>query len=891
MDIVLKIKEELKVEKWQVEAAIKLIDEGNTIPFISRYRKEVTGSLNDEQLRNLDERLKYLRGLEERREQVLASIEEQGKMTDELKAKIVAAETMVAIEDLYLPYRPKRKTRASIAREKGLEGLSEIILAQEITGSLEDAAKAFVDAEKGVNDENEAISGAMDIIAEDISDNADYRKYIREATMENGILVGRAKDEKAQSVYEMYYNYDEPVKKVLGHRVLALNRGEAEKFLVVKIQAPEEDILRYLNTKIITKDNPVTTPVIEEITRDAYERLIAPAIERDIRNELTENAEDGAITVFGKNLTQLLMAPPIVGKTVLGWDPAFRTGCKLAIVDATGKVLDTKVIYPTAPQNKVEEAKADLKKLIDKYNVDLISVGNGTASRESEQVIVELIKELDRPVQYVIVNEAGASVYSASKLATEEFPQFDVGQRSAASIARRLQDPLAELVKIDPKSIGVGQYQHDMNQKKLGETLEGVVEDCVNKVGVDLNTASAPLLQYISGISKAIAKNIVDYREENGKFKSRAELLKVPKLGPKAYEQCAGFLRIADGENPLDATSVHPESYDATLKLMDKLGITFDDVRAAQKNAAKAVLEKPAARPENKPAPKKKPKQVVIKNTNTAMGAALAAALAGSNLAVVEDDVKDKNAGAKGGSDTGAQGAFSGSLSHKISESDKKKLAEEFGVGEITLTDILSELEKPSRDPRENMPAPILRSDVLDMKDLKPGMVLKGTVRNVIDFGCFVDIGVHQDGLVHISHITDRFIKHPLEAVSVGDIVDVQVLDVEVDKKRISLSMKIRDAAQVAAEAEAQRAARGAQNAAKAAQVKAKDEEAKATKKAAKAASPVKRTVTKKATVTKTEGAKTATSSATASSSADGAAPVKKFKKKGIVIFKGNAND
>ena len=921
MDIVLKIKEELKVEKWQVEAAIKLIDEGNTIPFISRYRKEVTGSLNDEQLRNLDERLKYLRGLEERREQVLASIEEQGKMTDELKAKIIAAETMVAIEDLYLPYRPKRKTRASIAREKGLEGLSEIILAQEITGSLEDAAKAFVDAEKGVNDENEAISGAMDIIAEDISDNADYRKYIREATMENGILVGRATDEKAQSVYEMYYNYDEPVKKVLGHRVLALNRGEAEKFLVVKIQAPEEDILRYLNTKIITKENPVTTPVIEEITRDAYERLIAPAIERDIRNELTENAEDGAITVFGKNLTQLLMAPPIVGKTVLGWDPAFRTGCKLAIVDATGKVLDTKVIYPTAPQNKVEEAKADLKKLIDKYNVDLISVGNGTASRESEQVIVELIKELDRPVQYVIVNEAGASVYSASKLATEEFPQFDVGQRSAASIARRLQDPLAELVKIDPKSIGVGQYQHDMNQKKLGETLEGVVEDCVNKVGVDLNTASAPLLQYISGISKAIAKNIVDYREENGKFKSRAELLKVPKLGPKAYEQCAGFLRIADGENPLDATSVHPESYDATLKLMDKLGITFDDVRAAQKNAAKAVLEKPAARTENKPAPKKKPKQVVIKNTNTAMGAALAAALAGSNLAVVEDDSKSKNSGAKGGSanvgseagknggkgagafgdgngvngggsDTGAQGAFSGSLSHKISESDKKKLAEELGVGEITLTDILSELEKPSRDPRENMPAPILRSDVLDMKDLKPGMVLKGTVRNVIDFGCFVDIGVHQDGLVHISHITDRFIKHPLEAVSVGDIVDVQVLDVEVDKKRISLSMKIRDAAQVAAEAEAQRAARGAHNVAKAAQAKAKDEEAKATKKAAKAASPVKRTVTKKATVTKAEGAaKTATSSATASSSADGAAPVKKFKKKGIVIFKGNAND
>nr|WP_035780462.1 Tex family protein [Butyrivibrio sp. LB2008] len=924
MDIVVKIKEELNVEKWQVEAAIKLIDEGNTIPFISRYRKEVTGSLNDEQLRNLDERLKYLRGLEERREQVLASIEEQGKMTDELKAKIIAAETMVAIEDLYLPYRPKRKTRASIAREKGLEGLSEIILAQEITGSLEEAAKAFVDAEKGVEDENEAIRGAMDIIAEDISDNADYRTYIREATMENGILVGRAKDEKAQSVYEMYYDYDEPVKKVLGHRVLALNRGEAEKFLVVKIQAPEEDILRYLNTKLIKKDNPVTTPVIEEITRDAYERLIAPAIERDIRNELTENAEDGAISVFGKNLTQLLMAPPIVGKTVLGWDPAFRTGCKLAIVDATGKVLDTKVIYPTAPQNKVEEAKADLKKLIDKYNVDLISVGNGTASRESEQVIVELIKELDRPVQYVIVNEAGASVYSASKLATEEFPQFDVGQRSAASIARRLQDPLAELVKIDPKSIGVGQYQHDMNQKKLGETLEGVVEDCVNKVGVDLNTASAPLLQYISGISKAIAKNIVDYREENGKFKSREELLKVPKLGPKAYEQCAGFLRIADGENPLDATSVHPESYEATLKLMDKLGITFDDVRAAQKNAAKAVLEKPAARPENKPAPKKKPKQVVIKNTNTAMGAALAAALAGSNLAVVEDDTNAKsknNAASKANDNNGAakEGVSTGSLSHKITESEKKKLSEELGVGEITLTDILSELEKPSRDPRESMPAPILRSDVLDMKDLKPGMVLKGTVRNVIDFGCFVDIGVHQDGLVHISHITDRFIKHPLEAVSVGDIVDVQVLDVEVDKKRISLSMKLRDPAQVAAEAAEKAAKRPAQEAAKAAERKARDEEAR---KAAKAAAPARKSVVKKTTVKKTEtsastaktagsaetAAKTAKSvageasgsvkkaagkpaTATAPATGDAPAPAKKFKKKGIVIFKGNAND
>jgi len=699
MDIVLKIKEELNVEKWQVEAAVKLIDEGNTIPFISRYRKEVTGSLNDEQLRNLDERLKYLRGLEERREQVLASIEEQGKMTDELKAKIIAAETMVALEDLYLPYRPKRKTRASVAREKGLEGLANILLAQETTKPLQEEAAAFVDPEKGVNDPAEALQGAMDIIAEDVSDNADFRTYIRETTMEQGVLTSKAKDEKAQSVYEMYYNYEEPVKKVLGHRVLALNRGEAEKFLVVKIEAPEEQILQYLDKKMLKNDNPVTTPVIKEINQDAYERLIAPAIERDIRNELTEKAEDGAISVFGKNLTQLLMAPPIAGKTVLGWDPAFRTGCKLAIVDATGKVLDTKVIYPTAPQNKVEEAKVELKKLIDKYDVDLISVGNGTASRESEQVIVELIKELDKPVQYVIVSEAGASVYSASKLATEEFPQFDVGQRSAASIARRLQDPLAELVKIDPKSIGVGQYQHDMNQKKLGEALEGVVETCVNKVGVDLNTASAPLLQYISGISKVIAKNIVEYREENGKFNSRAELLNVPKLGPKAYEQCAGFLRITDGENPLDATSVHPESYDATLKLMDKLGITFDDVRQAQKNAAKASLEKPTAKKEEKPKPQKKAKQVVIRNTSTAMGAALAAALAGSNLAVTEAEVSNSKK-EKETENTSNTAPATGSLSKKVSESDKKKLAEELGIGEITLTDILSELEKPSRDPR-----------------------------------------------------------------------------------------------------------------------------------------------------------------------------------------------
>ena len=781
MDIILKLKEELKVEKWQVEAAVKLIDEGNTIPFISRYRKEVTGSLNDEVLRNLDERLKYLRGLEEKKATVLASIEEQGKLTDELKAKIEAAETIVAVDDLYLPYRPKRKTRASVAREKGLEGLADIIRAQETTKTLVEEATPFVDEGKGVKNVPEAIQGAMDILAEEISDNADHRTYIREVTFDEGVLVSSAKDEKAESVYEMYYAYEEPVKKVLGHRVLAINRGEAEKFLNIKISAPVDKILQYLNKKTITSDNPVTTPVLENVTKDAYERLIAPAIERDIRNELTEKAEDSAIAVFGKNLHQLLMAPPIAGKTVLGWDPAFRTGCKLAVVDPTGKVLDTKVIYPTAPQFKVDEAKAELKKLIKKYDIDLISVGNGTASRESEQVIVELIHELDKPVQYVIVNEAGASVYSASKLATEEFPQFDVGQRSAASIARRLQDPLAELVKIDPQSIGVGQYQHDMNQKKLGDTLGGVVEDCVNKVGVDLNTASAPLLTYISGISKVIAKNIVEYREANGKFTERSQLLNVPKLGPKAYEQCAGFLRIMDGSNPLDATSVHPESYEATEKLMDKMGITMEDVREAQKKAAQSA--KTATK--SKPAPKKnKPKPVVIKNTNTAMGAALAAAFAGSGFTAVEDDIP-----ASKPQDNKQTGSGTGSLSQRIK--DKKKLAEELGIGEITLMDIVSELEKPSRDPRENMPAPILRSDVLDMKDLKPGMILKGTVRNLVDFGAFVDIGVHQDGLVHISQITDKFIKHPLDALNVGDIVDVQVLEVDIPKKRIALTMKL----------------------------------------------------------------------------------------------------
>ncbi|MCI8937314.1 MAG: RNA-binding transcriptional accessory protein [Lachnospiraceae bacterium] len=791
MDIILKLKEELKVEKWQVEAAVKLIDEGNTIPFISRYRKEATGSLNDEVLRNLYERLNYLRNLEEKKEQVLGSIEEQGKLTEELKVKILAAETLVVVEDLYRPYRPKRKTRASVAKEKGLDGLAEYILKQEADQPLETEAEKYVSEEKEVKDVKEALQGAKDIIAEMISDEADYRIYIRNITTEEGTLVSAAKDEKAESVYEMYYAYEEPIKKAAGHRVLALNRGENEKFLTVKVAAPTERILQYLCKKVITKENEFTDPALREVIQDAYERLIAPAIEREIRNDLTEKAEDGAISVFGKNLEQLLMQPPIAGKVVLGWDPAFRTGCKLAVVDATGKVLDTKVIYPTAPQNKVEESKAELKKLIKKYGVSLISVGNGTASRESEQVIVDLIKELDTPVQYVIVNEAGASVYSASKLATEEFPNFDVGQRSAASIARRLQDPLAELVKIDPKSIGVGQYQHDMNQKKLGEALGGVVEDCVNKVGVDLNTASASLLEYISGVSKAIARNIVDYREQNGRFSSRAQLLKVPKLGPKAYEQCAGFLRIPDGDNPLDATSVHPESYEAAMKLLEKMNLTMEDVRFAQKQAAKnkGTLKKEASAPRKEQ--KSRQQKVVIRNTNTAMGKALAAAMGGMTMAMEEPaggkDAKNGQAGTK--MSAAAENTAVSTLEKKIK--DKKKMAQELGIGEITLTDILKELEKPSRDPRENMPAPILRSDVLDMKDLKPGMILKGTVRNVIDFGVFVDIGVHQDGLVHISQITDRFIKHPLEAVSVGDIVDVQVLTVDVAKKRIGLTMRL----------------------------------------------------------------------------------------------------
>ena len=715
MDINQKITEELGVKLWQVEAAVKLIDEGNTIPFIARYRKEATGTLDDEQLRKLYERLVYLRNLEEKKEQVLASIEEQGKLTEELKKQILEAQTQVVVEDLYRPYRPKRRTRATIAKEKGLEPLSTLIMLQKTKESLEEVAKQYINEEKGVANVQEALEGARDIIAENISDEADYRSWIRKQTMQKGHIISSAKDEKAESVYENYYEFDELVNRLAGYRTLALNRGEKEKFLTVKIEAPQEDILRYLEKKIIHGENLSTTQILKEAIEDSYKRLIAPAIEREIRGELTEKAEDGAIEVFGKNLEQLLMQPPIVGHTVLGWDPAFRTGCKLAVVDPTGKVVDTTVIYPTAPTTpqKIQAAKDTLKKLIAKYNISLISVGNGTASRESEMIIVDLLKEIPQKVQYIIVNEAGASVYSASKLATEEFPNFDVGQRSAASIARRLQDPLAELVKIDPKSIGVGQYQHDMNQKKLNDTLSGVVESCVNRVGVDLNTASAPLLSYISGITSAIAKNIVAYREEQGRFETRKQLLKVAKLGPKAFEQCAGFLRIQNGKNPLDTTSVHPESYEAAEKLLKKQGFTTEDICAGK--------------------------------------------LAGLSLTI----------------------------------KDYKKLAEELEIGEITLRDIVKELEKPGRDPRDEMPKPILRTDVMEMKDLKEGMILKGTVRNVIDFGAFVDIGVHQDGLVHISQMTNKkFIKHPLEVVSVGDIVDVKVMSVDLKKKRIQLTMK-----------------------------------------------------------------------------------------------------
>ena len=713
MDITKQIASELQVRDSQVDAAIKLLDEGNTVPFISRYRKEATGGLNDEQLRTLSERLTYLRNLEEKKATCLASIEEQGLLTEELKKAILEATTQVAVDDLYRPYRPKRRTRATIAKEKGLEPLANIIILQMTNKSLEDEAKAYINPEKEVNTAEDAIAGACDIIAESISDDADYRTWIREKTFKNGRIISKAKDENAESVYENYYDYDEAIAKLPGHRILALNRGEKEKLLKVSIEAPVEDILKYLQKKVISRDNVNTNTTLESTIEDAYSRLIAPSIENEIRNNLTEMAEDGAIKVFGKNLTQLLMQPPIAGRNVLGWDPAFRTGCKIAVVDATGKVLDTTVVYPTAPQNKVEETKKTIKALIKKYNVSLISLGNGTASRESEQIIVEMLKEIPEKVEYIIVNEAGASVYSASKLATEEFPNFDVGQRSATSMARRLQDPLAELVKIDPKSVGVGQYQHDMNQKKLDETLAGVVETCVNAVGVDLNTASASLLEYVSGINKTLAKNIVEYREENGRFNSRAELKKVPKLGPKAFEQCAGFMRITDGKNPLDSTAVHPESYDAAKALLEKLGYDTKDIAAGT--------------------------------------------------------LKDI---------------------HK-SISDIKALSTELGIGQMTLEDIIKELEKPGRDPREDMPKPILKSDVLEMKDLKPGMQLKGTVRNVIDFGAFVDIGVHQDGLVHISQMTDRYIKHPLEVVSVGDIIDVEVLSVDEKKGRISLTMKL----------------------------------------------------------------------------------------------------
>jgi len=713
LDIIAKLSEELKIRRNQTEAAVKLIDEGNTIPFIARYRKEATGSLNDEVLRDLNERLKYLRNLEERKEKVISSIEEQEKMTEELRSQILAAETLVAVEDLYRPYKPKRRTRATIAVEKGLQPFADLLFEQELTCSPEEAASSYISEEKGVPTEEDAIAGASDIIAEKISDCAEYRRYIRSLTLEKGILTSEAKEENTESVYEMYYHFEEPLARTAGYRVLALNRGEREKILTVKITAPDEDILRYLQKKVIVHENNPAVPVVSAAVSDSYERLIAPSIERDIRNELTEKAEDGAIRVFGQNLTQLLMQPPITGQVVLGWDPAFRTGCKLAVVDETGKVLDTSVIFPTAPTTpaKIHDAKETLLRLIRKYKVTLISVGNGTASRESEQIIVDLLKETPG-VRYVIVNEAGASVYSASALATEEFPTFDVGQRSAASIARRLQDPLAELVKIDPQSIGVGQYQHDMDQKKLGEALGGVVEDCVNRVGVDLNTASAPLLSHISGITPTIAKNIVLYREENGRFEKRSQLMKVAKLGPKAFEQCAGFMRIAGGKNVLDSTSVHPESYEAAEKLLKKLGLKPEDISNGR-----------------------------------------ASGLSGM--------VKD----------------YSGT-------------AKELDVGEITLRDIVKELEKPGRDPRDEMPRPILRTDILEMKDLQEGMVLKGTVRNIVDFGAFVDIGVHQDGLVHISQLSDKYIRHPLEAVSVGDIVDVRVLSVDIKKKRIALSMK-----------------------------------------------------------------------------------------------------
>jgi len=714
MDIIKQISSELGIRREQVEATVKLIDEGNTIPFIARYRKEVTGSLDDEVLRSLSERLDYLRSLEDRKKTILSSIEEQGKLTKDLKKDIEEALTMVVLEDLYRPYKPKRRTRATIAKEKGLEPLANLIMLQMIEEPIEVEARKYINEEKDVLNEEDAIKGALDIIAENISDGADYRKYIRNITFNEGLIVSSVKEEGTESVYEMYYDYAEKIKNIPGHRVLAINRGEKEKVLSVKVEAPVEKIILYLEKSIISRDNPYTKDLIISAISDSYKRLIAPSIEREIRNELTEAAEDSAISVFGKNLEQLLMQPPIAGQVVLGWDPAYRTGCKLAVVDPIGKCLYTTVVFPTAPQNKVDETKLIVKKLIDKFNITLIAIGNGTASRESELIVADILKEVSKDVRYIIVNEAGASVYSASKLATEEFPEFDVGQRSAISIARRLQDPLAELVKIDPKSIGVGQYQHDMNQKKLGDALSAVVEDCVNRVGVDLNTASAALLEYISGVTKTIAKNIVSYREENGRFKSRKELLKVPKIGPKAFEQCAGFLRIYQGDEPLDATGVHPESYEATKNLLSSLYLSSKDIEQGGIRDIRKMIK------------------------------------------------------------------------------DKEKIAKEIGIGKITLNDILNELEKPGRDPREEMPKPILRTDVLDIEDLKEGMVLKGTVRNVVDFGAFVDIGVHQDGLVHVSKMTNqRYIKHPLDFVSVGDIVDVKVINVDVKRNRIQLTMII----------------------------------------------------------------------------------------------------
>ena len=709
IDIEAKLSSELGVEKWQVTAAVQLIDEDNTIPFIARYRKEKTGALNDEVLRKLYERLIYLRNLEDKKQQVIATIRDQGKMTDALLKQIEEAQTQVVVDDLYRPYRPKRRTRAMIAKEKGLEKLAVAVMAQNLGHPVEEEAADYVSEEKGVADVKEALEGASDILAESIADTAAYRMWIRQQFEKEGRLVSEAKDDKEKSVYEMYYHFAEPVSKIAGHRVLAINRAEKEKMVNVTIEVPEEKLIGWLKRQVVHQKNPYTTEMMEAAAEDSYRRLIAPAVEREVRNALTEKAEEGAMTVFGKNLQQLLMQPPIKGQTVLGWDPAFRTGCKLAVVDPTGKVLDTVVIYPTEPQKKIDQAKEVLRKLVRKYGITLISLGNGTASRESEQVIVDFLKEIPEKVAYVIVSEAGASVYSASKLATEEFPNFDVGQRSAASIARRLQDPLAELVKIDPKAIGVGQYQHDMNQKKLSEVLSGTVEDCVNKAGVDLNTASASLLEYISGISKTVAKNIVAYREENGRFDNRKQLLKVPKLGPKAYEQCAGFLRISDGSQPLDNTGVHPESYEAVEKLLSELGVEPDKLRE-------------------------------------------------------------------------------GSLPIRIE--DYEKMAAKLSIGEITLHDIVHELRRPGRDPREDMPKPVLRTDVLEMKDLKPGMILKGTVRNVIDFGVFVDIGVHQDGLVHISQLTNKkFVRHPMEIVSVGDVVGVKVMSVDLAKKRIQLTM------------------------------------------------------------------------------------------------------